>query len=265
MAWEFPMRANRGQGGTKNRGPAPQQASQRRESSPFLKSWLAVQERAAGGYYLASRRSPPRHSRASPIRTETHSLSSNAPESSQSTTPQPGSPPDKATSELALFIAERLDHQQADDIKILDVSGPLVIADYFIIATVNSTRQARSLAKDIEMEHKAKRGRRRRNGGADAPDSNWVLIDFGDIVVHLFLPEAREYYGLEGLWADVPRLPFTPSAPREAANAYGEVRQPTLDGFGTLQPLTPEDESSEDESPTGGDNADSRVPEDLPE
>ena len=40
------------------------------------------------------------------------------------------------------------------------------------------------------------RGRRRRNGDADSPDSNWVLIDFGDIVVHLFLPEAREYYGL---------------------------------------------------------------------
>jgi ribosome-associated protein len=166
-------------------------------------------------------------------------LSSNAPESSQSTAPTPGSPPDKATSDLALFIAERLDQKQADDIKILDVSGPLVIADYFIIATVQSTRQAQSLAKEVELEHKSMRGRRRRNGGADSPDSNWVLIDFGDIVVHLFLPEAREYYGLESLWADVPRLPFTPSAPREASAAAGaEVRQPTLDGFGAFMPST---------------------------
>lgn len=161
---------------------------------------------------------------------------------------------------MALFIAERLDHQQADDIKILDVSGPLVIADYFIIATVNSTRQAQSLAKDVEMEHKAQRGRRRRNGGADAPDSNWVLIDFGDIVVHLFLPEAREYYGLESLWADVPRLPFTASAPRETAAASGEVRQPTLDGFGAFQPLAPADEP-----PADADDGQSPGDADLPE
>ena len=200
------------------------------------------------------------YSHASSIRIETHSLSSNAPESPQNSAPQPGSPPDQATSELALFIAERLDHLQADDIQILDVSGPLVIADYFVIATVNSTRQAQSLAKDIEMEHKAQRGRRRRNGGADAPDSNWVLIDFGDIVVHLFLPEARDYYGLESLWVDVPRLPFTPTAPREATDASGEVRQPTLDGFGAFQPLAPEDESSTDSK-----SDDSPSDEELPE
>lgn len=187
-------------------------------------------------------------------------MSSNAPDSSPDTTPQPGSPPDEATSKLALFLAERLDHLQADDIKILDVSGPLVIADYFVIATVKSTRQAQSLAKDIEMEHKAQRGRRRRNGGADAPDSNWVLIDFGDIVVHLFLPEARDYYGLESLWADVPRLPFTPTAPRETADTSGQVRQPTLDGFGAFQPLAPEEEP-----PSSGDGDSDEPEQDLPE
>lgn len=196
-------------------------------------------------------------------------MSSNAPESSQSTTPQPGSPPDEATSELALFLAERLDHLQAEDIKILDVSGPLVIADYFVIATVNSTRQAQSLAREVEMEHKARRGRRRRSGGSDAPDSNWVLIDFGDIVVHLFLPDAREYYGLESLWADVPRMPFTPSAPREAADASGEVRQPTLDGFGAFQPLAPETaneaESADDNSSGSEPTTDESSDEDLPE
>ncbi|MFT4513602.1 MAG: ribosome-associated protein [Planctomycetota bacterium] len=155
------------------------------------------------------------------------------------------------TSDLALFLAERLDERQADDIKILDVSGPLVIADYFIIATVQSTRQAQSLAKEVEMEHKHMRGRRRRNGPADAPESNWVLVDFGDIVVHLFLPEAREYYGLESLWADVPRLPFTATAPRASDEEAGaEVRQPTLDGFGAFLPsaIEPEAESEADGS-----------------
>jgi hypothetical protein len=91
------------------------------------------------------------------------------------------------------------------------------------------------------MEHKAARGRRRRNtGGLETEDSNWVLLDFDDIVVHLFLPEARAYYALETLWADVPRLPFTP-ATRPAVGHSAQVRQPTLDGFGAFQPLKRDD------------------------
>jgi len=132
---------------------------------------------------------------------------------------------------MALAIAQRLDEKQATDIVVLDVSGPFVIADYFVIATVQSTRQAQALAKELDLESKATRGRRRRNtGGLETEDSNWVLLDFDDIIVHLFLPEAREYYGLETLWADVPRLPFTPAVPREPAHT--EIRQPTLEGFG---------------------------------
>ncbi|HEB53285.1 MAG TPA: ribosome silencing factor [bacterium] len=160
--------------------------------------------------------------------------------------------PDAATREMALTLAARLDEKQATEIRILDVSGPLVIADYFIVATVQSTRQAQSLAKELDIEHKAVRGRRKRNGGGETDDSNWVLLDFDDIVVHLFLPEARDYYGLESLWADVPRLPFTPAAkPADAAasaSATGtEVRQPTLDGFGAFQPLANDaDENASD-------------------
>ena len=71
------------------------------------------------------------------------------------------------------------------------------------------------------------------------PATPSLLIDFGDIVVHLFLPDARNYYGLESLWADVPRLEFTPTTHPEP-EAGAEVRQPTLDGFGAFQPLAPE-------------------------
>ncbi len=144
--------------------------------------------------------------------------------------------PDQATKQLALTIAQRLDEKQAKDIVILDVSGPLVIADYFVIATVQSTRQGQAMATELDLEHKLLRGRRRRNtGGLETEESTWVLLDFDDVVVHLFLPEARSYYALESLWADVPRLPFTPSAPAPAPRI--EVRQPTLDGFGAFQPL----------------------------
>lgn len=147
---------------------------------------------------------------------------------------------------MALRIAELLDEKQAKDIAILDVSGPLVIADYFVVATVQSTRQGQSLAKDLDLTHKAERGARRRNtGGLESEDSNWVLLDFDDIVVHLFTPEARAYYGLETLWADVPRLPFTPS--QKPAVRHAEVRQPTLDGFGALQPQDSHDSGSDDD------------------
>jgi|GEM_PF-2387712 len=140
---------------------------------------------------------------------------------------------------MAIQLAERLDLKQAADIRILDVSGPLVIADYFVVATVQSTRQAQSLAKELDLAHKAARGRRKRNGGSEGADTSWVLLDFNDIVVHLFLPDARNYYGLESLWADVPRLEFTPTTHPEP-EAGAEVRQPTLDGFGAFQPLAPE-------------------------
>jgi ribosome-associated protein len=150
--------------------------------------------------------------------------------------------PDPKTRELALTIASRLDEKQAKDIVILDVSGPLVIADYFVIATVQSTRQCQSLARELDLEHKALKGRRRRNTGRlETEASNWVLLDFDDIVVHLFLPEARAYYSLEELWADVPRVPFTPA--ETAAPPRTEVRQPTLDGFdlGDFGALGPRD------------------------
>lgn len=155
-------------------------------------------------------------------------------------TPRLEQTPDPEAKQLALSIAQHLDAKQARDIVILDVSGPLVISDFFVIATVQSTRQAQSLAKELDLESKATRGQRRRNtGGMETEESNWVLLDFDVVVVHLFLPEAREYYGLETLWADVPRVPFTPAPAAPAATA--EIRQPTLDGFGAFQPNDEQD------------------------
>lgn len=174
-------------------------------------------------------------------------MSTPVPEGHASRAVRPLATPDPAVTELALQIAQRLQAWQASEVVVLDVSGPLVIADYFVIATVASTRQAQALARELDLESKALRGRRRRNtGGLETEASNWVLLDFDDIVVHLFLPEARAYYGLENLWADVPRLPV-PVAPA-APDAHGpERRQPTLEGFGLLAP------GGTDRSPAGQD------------
>ncbi|MBX3462020.1 MAG: ribosome silencing factor [Planctomycetes bacterium] len=177
-------------------------------------------------------------------RPEKPELTTSAPERS----PRPTNTPDQATRQTALAIAQRLDEKQAKDIVVLDVSGPLVIADYFVIATVQSTRQGQALAKELDLESKATRGRRRRNtGGLETEESNWVLLDFDDVVVHLFLPEARAYYALEELWADVPRVPFTPAPPTTKPRV--EVRQPTVEGLGAFLPPAPPD--GEDAPPTG--------------
>lgn len=120
-----------------------------------------------------------------------------------------------AARELARHVVGFLREKQAEDIVVLDVSRPLAITDFFVIATIRSTRQSQALARELDLDIKHLRGRRKRNhGGPDGEDSNWVLLDFDDVVVHLFMPEARTYYGLESLWADVPRLDIaeTPAA-----------------------------------------------------
>ncbi len=160
-------------------------------------------------------------------------MSTPVPERRPSPSPRPVQAPNPATTNLALQIAQRLQGWQAQDVVVLDVSGPLVIADYFVIATVQSTRQAQALAREIDQESKQVRGHRRRNtGGLETEASNWVLLDFDDIVVHLFLPEARAYYALESLWADVPRLPV-PAAPA-VEDQPTELRQPALEGLDLL-------------------------------
>ena len=84
------------------------------------------------------------------------------------------------------------------------MSALLVITDIFVLATGTSRRHVKTLAEDVEEKMKAS-GRRplRREGFEDA---QWVLIDFGDIVVHVFDQPTRDYYDLERLWADAPRL-----------------------------------------------------------
>jgi len=148
---------------------------------------------------------------------------------SPSSEPEPVSPktssrplrgPYPETSDFARTIAASLAEKQAEDIAILDVSGPMAIVDYFVIATVRSTRQAQAIAKELDLESKRARGRRKRNqGGPETEESNWVLLDFDDVVVHIFLPEARTYYGLENLFADTPRLEAPTARPAPAADA----------------------------------------------
>jgi ribosome-associated protein len=91
-----------------------------------------------------------------------------------------------------------LEERQASDIVLLDVSQVTILADYFVICSANSERQLNALSGDLSKQLKVDVGRPLAVEGES--ESGWVLIDYGDVVVHLFLPEARSFYDLEGLW-----------------------------------------------------------------
>ena len=102
--------------------------------------------------------------------------------------------------EIAGFVVKALDSKKAIDIKLLRTREVTILADYFVICTANSTTQLKTLSDEVEKVLKENgetplRREGHRNGG-------WVLIDFGCVVVHLFLKEAREFYTLERLWSD---------------------------------------------------------------
>lgn len=91
------------------------------------------------------------------------------------------------------------------DTVVLEVGGVLAIVDYFVISSGANTRQVRTIAEEIEEAVKAAGGGGPlRTEGLGA--STWALLDFGDVVAHVFLEETRAFYELERLWGDVPRL-----------------------------------------------------------
>lgn len=114
--------------------------------------------------------------------------------------------------EFALAVADILDGRKASDISVLDVADVLQITEVFVIATGNSNRQVRALADEVIEVAKERYDRHAlRKEGTD--EAEWVLLDYGDIVVHVFQPGTREFYDLERLWADAARLEWVATAP----------------------------------------------------
>jgi ribosome-associated protein len=104
-----------------------------------------------------------------------------------------------------VLAARAADSKQATDPVVLDVGDVLAITDAFVIVSASNTRLVRTIAEEIETQI--------REAGGPSPlriegldDLHWVLVDYGAFVVHVFLQETREYYELERLWADVPRI-----------------------------------------------------------
>ena len=123
--------------------------------------------------------------------------------------------------ELVNIAAIAADSKQADDLVALDVSGPLPLTDIFLLATGRNERNVVAIAGEIEdkmIEAGAKP--LRREGRAEG---RWILLDFGDIVVHVFHEEDRMYYALERLWKDCPPVELDiPSVVNPASVEAGE-------------------------------------------
>lgn len=102
--------------------------------------------------------------------------------------------------EMARIAWNALNDKKGEDIKIIDITGISVLADYFIIANGNSDSQVNALVDNVEEElHKAGYSLKQRGGQASG---SWVLLDFGDIIVHVFDKENRLFYDLERIWKD---------------------------------------------------------------
>ena len=103
--------------------------------------------------------------------------------------------------ELSKKIAENLDTKKAQDIKILKKEDLTVVTDYIVIATGTSTTQVKSLADEVDFKVKQELDiSPARVEGYES--KNWILLDYETVIVHIFHPQAREYYDLDKLWAD---------------------------------------------------------------
>lgn len=113
--------------------------------------------------------------------------------------------------ELKALIEKALDDDQADDVVAIDLNGKTSIADYMIVASGRNTRHIASMAEKLRERLKVAGLNRVEIEGQ--PQCDWVLIDAGDVIVHLFRPEVRTFYNIEKMWGlDLPRTEADPRA-----------------------------------------------------
>ncbi|HEY9607931.1 ribosome silencing factor [Allocoleopsis sp.] len=115
---------------------------------------------------------------------------------------------------LALTIAQAADDRKAGDIAILRVGEVTYLADYFVIVTGYSKAQVRAISQAIEQKVEMEWQRRplRTEGVAE---SSWILQDYGEVIVHILLPQEREFYNLEAFWGHAEQIEFQVSQPQQ--------------------------------------------------
>ncbi len=111
---------------------------------------------------------------------------------------------DLSSLEVAKLVSAAALDKKARDLIVLDVSEISSFADYFVIMSGRSTRHVQGLAEAIDSKIRSKRTKDTNSEGLR--EGLWVLLDYNDVVVHIFYNEVRKFYDLEGLWHDAPRI-----------------------------------------------------------
>ena len=111
--------------------------------------------------------------------------------------------PARLAKRAAAIILDRL----GDDVVVMDLRGRSPLADYFVIATATSTIHAQAIAEELALELKREGERMHHLEGVE--NGVWILLDYFNVVVHIFCGETRQFFGLERLWGDAPRQTFT--------------------------------------------------------
>ena len=124
----------------------------------------------------------------------------------------PATPGDPASEALARLAAEACDDRKAVDIRLIRVDEVTTLADWFLICSGLSDVQVRAIARSVEDRLEAEIGRLplRREGQAEG---RWVLLDYGELIVHVLMPKEREYYDLESFWGHGQQVRYLGSAP----------------------------------------------------
>ncbi len=115
----------------------------------------------------------------------------------------------KTSRDWAIIAAESAAEKKAENVLAIEVAELLVVTDYFVIATGRTDIQVRAIADEVE-HGLLERGGIKPIGREGADEGKWILLDYGDLVIHVFQPQERGFYRLEKLWGDAPRLTLAP-------------------------------------------------------
>jgi ribosome-associated protein len=138
----------------------------------------------------------------------------------------------QASKQKALSAAQAALEKKASEVVILEVAELTSVADYFVIASGESERQVKAIAQNIEKLLSSQFNRSPQIEGAGT--STWILLDYGDMIVHIFKTDIREYYGLEKMWSDAPQIPIPePDSPVSLPPQYAKGAQARRARYGS--------------------------------
>ncbi|MBE7493671.1 MAG: ribosome silencing factor [Verrucomicrobiaceae bacterium] len=141
--------------------------------------------------------------------------------------------------DIARACADLADDKKAENIRILDLRGLSPVTDWFVLCSALSAPQLRAVRDHIDDEMKARHGQRPlyKDGSYD---SQWMILDYGNVMVHILTPEKRDYYCLEELWGDAPEIPLKEEtafdAPAEQRTAKPARKKPAAKKAATKKP-----------------------------